>query len=277
MAELNPIPKDKEEVKVQAGKARVVQTEALPDKVHTWPYLVRAEFISGCVLMLVLMIWSITVDAPMEDPSNPTKTPNPSKAPWYFLGLQEMLVYFDPWIAGVILPSLIIVGLMVIPYVDTNPRGNGYYTIKERPFAIFNFLFGFLFMWCGMITIGVFFRGPGWNLYWPWSFWDPHKVVALTNVDWGYKIGQITNVDFFKTYNGGMVVGAATLGAYFGLIPIFWKYAEKKKLQSILELGILRYNLVGFLFLAQFGVIIKMILRLTLNIKYILVTPYLNI
>ena len=50
-------------------------------------------------------VWSIVVDAPLEEPANPTKTPNPSKAPWYFLGLQEILVYFDPWFAGVVLPS----------------------------------------------------------------------------------------------------------------------------------------------------------------------------
>ena len=282
MAELNPIPKDQEEVKVQAGKARLVQSEALPDKVHTWPYLVRAEFIAGCVLLLVLLIWSITVDAPMEDPANPTKTPNPSKAPWYFLGLQEMLVYFDPWIAGVILPSLIIVGLMVIPYVDINPRGNGYYTIKERPFAVFNFLFGFLVLWCGMITIGVFFRGPGWNLYWPWSYWDPHKVVPLTNVDWTYRIGQLTNIDFLKTYEGNVVVGALTLFGYFGLMPLGWMIAKKKKLLGILDLGPIRYNIVAFLFLTQIGVVIKMALRLGFNIKYIWVvrwgvTPLFNI
>src|SRR4051812_12811312 len=129
MAEnLSATVQDPEEVKVTAGRARAPSVLDLPDKVHTWPYLVRAEFIAGCVLLLVLTVWSITVDAPMEEPANPTKTPNPSKAPWYFLGLQEMLVYFDPWIAGVLLPSLIIVGLMIIPYVDINPRGNGYYT-----------------------------------------------------------------------------------------------------------------------------------------------------
>src|SRR5512140_256652 len=79
----------------------------LRDKIHSWPYFVRAEFVAGCVLMLVLMIWSVGIDAPLEDPANPARTPNPSKAPWYFLGLQEMLVYFDLWIAGVVLPSLI--------------------------------------------------------------------------------------------------------------------------------------------------------------------------
>ena len=61
---------------------------------------------------------------------------NPSKAPWYFLGLQEMLVYFDPWIAGVVMPSIIMIGLMVFPYVDSNPLGNGYYTYRQRRFAV---------------------------------------------------------------------------------------------------------------------------------------------
>src|SRR5713101_7220125 len=210
---------DQEEGKVIAGRARAaIPTADLPDKVHTWPYLVRAEFIAGCVLLLVLLVWSITVDAPMEDPANPTKTPNPSKAPWYFLGLQEMLVYFDPWIAGVLLPSLIIVGLMVIPYVDINPKGNGYYTWTERKFAIGTFLVGFVGMWVGMITIGVFFRGPGWNLFMPWDYWDPHKVVPLTNIDLPYLLGVRDETLTFLT-------GAAAIVAWFSLAPLFyvWK------------------------------------------------------
>src|SRR4030088_2177205 len=151
-----PVPKDQEQVKVESATRRAAADIQLPDKVHTWPYLVRAEFISGCVMILGLLIWSIVIDAPLEEPSNPSKTPNPSKAPWYFLGLQEMLVYFDPWIAGVVLPSLIIVGLMVVPYVDINPRGNGYYTWRERKFAIGTFVFGFLVLWVGMMFVGVF-------------------------------------------------------------------------------------------------------------------------
>src|SRR6476659_11515405 len=187
---------DQEEVKVQAGRARAALPAAdLPDKVHTWPYLVRAEFISGCVLLLVLMVWSITVDAPMEEPANPTKTPNPSKAPWYFLGLQELLVYFDPWIAGVLLPGLIIFGLWALPYIDKNPKGNGYYTLKERPFAIFVYLFGFVVMWVVLIVLGTFLRGPNWNFFGPFAYWDPHKVDPLVNVNvselfWSRLLGQ---------------------------------------------------------------------------------------
>ena len=97
---------------------------------HVWPYLLRIEFLAAIIVTVILMVWSITLNAPLEEPANPTLTMNPAKAPWYFLGLQEMLVYFDPWMAGVVFPSLIIIGLMVIPYIDANPLGNGYYTLQ---------------------------------------------------------------------------------------------------------------------------------------------------
>jgi len=94
---------------------------------------------------IVLFVWSMAMQAPLEGIANLNVTPNPSKAPWYFVGLQELLVYFDPWIAGVVLPTAIIVGLMAIPYVDVNPRGVGQYPTMarrgalwvptERPFA----------------------------------------------------------------------------------------------------------------------------------------------
>src|SRR5438132_2349678 len=142
----------------QAGEAagskvaKKIKELNLPNRIHTWPYLVRLEFLAAVIVMIVVTVWSITIDAPLEEPANPNKTPNPSKAPWYFLGLQEMLVYFDPWMAGVVLPALIIVGLMLIPYIDVNPRGNGYYTFKERKFAITTFMFGFLVL-CILLII----------------------------------------------------------------------------------------------------------------------------
>ena len=136
-------------------------------EVHVWPYLLRIEFLAAIIVTVILMVWSITLNAPLEEPANPTLTMNPAKAPWYFLGLQEMLVYFDPWMAGVVMPTLIIIGLMVIPYIDTNPLGSGYYTFKQRKFAILTFIFGFLVLWVTMIIIGTFIRGPGWMWFWP--------------------------------------------------------------------------------------------------------------
>ncbi len=132
----------------------------IEEKLHTWPFLVRNEFLMALLVTAVLTIWSLTINAPLEEPSNPTRTPNPSKAPWYFLGLQEMLVFFDPWYAGVVLPTFIIVGLMLVPYLDINPKGNGYYTFRERKFEILTFFFGFHILWVSFIIIGTFFRGP---------------------------------------------------------------------------------------------------------------------
>ena len=239
----------------------------LQDKVYVWPYLVRIEVICALICLLILTVWSITIDAPLEEAANPTKTPNPSKAPWYFLGLQEMLVYFDPWMAGVVLPTLIIIGLMVIPYVDVNPKGNGYYTFKERWFAITTFLFGFIVLWVALIILGVFFRGPGWNLFWPWQEWDPHKVVALTNVDLSEKVG-IRSYVLASIFGGAVVIGYYIVGTaiYF----FIWR-------KAIANFGLNRIGITSFLFLTMMGLVIKVILRLLFNIKYIWVTPWFNI
>src|SRR5262245_56630997 len=124
-----------------AGRPLFEQEKA--EKVLTWPDLVYTELVCMVLVTAVLIAWGILLQAPLEEPASAAKTPNPSKAPWYFLGLQEMLVYFDPWMAGVVLPSVILVGLMALPYIDFNKLGNGYYTFTQRKFAISTFLFGF--------------------------------------------------------------------------------------------------------------------------------------
>ena len=154
-----------------------------PDKTLTWPDLVYTELICMVALTIVLVIWGIVLQAPLEQPASSTVAPNPSKAPWYFLGLQEMLVYFDPWMAGVVLPSMIIVGLMAIPYIDTNKEGNGYYTIAQRKFAYITFQYGFLVLWVVLILLGTFLRGPNWNFFGPYEYWDLHKLIPLNNVN----------------------------------------------------------------------------------------------
>jgi len=153
------------------------------DKVLVWPDLVFSELISLIFFTAFLTVWAIVLTAPLEQPADPNVAPNPAKAPWYFLGLQEMLVYFDPWLAGVLLPGLIIVGLIAIPFIDKNPRGNGYYTFKERRFAISTFLFGFVILWVVLIIFGTFLRGPNWNFFGPYEYWDLHRPMALLNTE----------------------------------------------------------------------------------------------
>jgi hypothetical protein len=252
--------------------AKEKDLDVAEDELQTWPYLVRVELLAAIIMMIVLMVWSIALDAPLEDPSDPSLTPNPAKAPWYFLGLQEMLVYFDPWIAGVVYPSLIVVGLMAIPFIDVNPKGNGYYTFKDRKFAILTFTFGFHVLWIMLIIVGVFMRGPGWLWFWPWQEWDSHRVVAETN----YDLTQFIGIDSKSLL--GSVIGGAVVHIYFIVgMAVPYIIMKMKKVQILDKLGIIRYSLVAFLFLAMWSLPIKMVLKLVFSLKYIWVTPWFNI
>ena len=246
------------------------------DKVHTWPHLVKVEFLIGTLTLVLVTIWSIFIDAPLEAPANPALTPNPSKAPWYFLGLQELLVYFDPWFAGVVLPTLIIVGLMIIPYVDINPKGNGYYTFRERKFSVLTFSFGFLVLWLSLIFVGTFMRGPGWNFFAPWQVWDAHKVVALTNVDFNVLMAQYLGLDILRHDVWAAIFGAGLIGVYYGTAVLFYAWKVKTN-ETIQKLGPIRYGIVAFLFLTMMGLVIKMGLRWSLNVKYLVKFPWVNL
>src|SRR3989442_1098355 len=241
------------------------------DKVQVWPYLVKIEFVATILIMVLLTVWSITINAPLEEPANPTLTPNPSKAPWYFLGLQEMLVYFDPWIAGVVMPGLIIVGLMVIPYIDTNPLGNGYYTIKQRKFAIGAFLFGFIVLWVSMIIIGTFIRGPGWQWFWPGQTWDHNRLIYEVNRDLPDLFGITSNLA--KAIFGAVIVGGYYLLGGFILHALFRRYNPK----DYQRMSLLQYSIMMFFLLTMVALPLKMLLRLAWHIKYVWITPWFNV
>jgi len=242
------------------------------DKILVYPYLVRVEFLATLIVMVGLIVWSVVLDAPLEEQANPNLTPNPAKAPWYFLGLQEMLVYFDPWIAGVALPSLIIVGLMAIPYLDVNDKGNGYYTFKERRWAILTFCFGFHILWVPLIVIGVFMRGPGWLWFWPWEAWDPYRVVADVNLDLPELVGVAPRSV------AGFCIGGAIVGAYYLLTHLLpYRYLKSKGSPSLRRLGLVRYLGISFLFWTMVALPVKIGLRLLFHIKYIWVTPWFNV
>ena len=249
-----------------------LEGELAKKKVFTWPDLVYTELICLVLFTALLMVWSILIQAPIEEPASQARTPNPSKAPWYFLGLQELLVYFDPWIAGVLLPGFIIVGLMAVPYLDTNPRGNGYYTFKERPFAVSFFLAGFLLLWVSLIIMGTFLRGPNWSFFGPFEYWDPHKLEPMVNVDlsvifWVKMLGMPRPEGPLMREAPGIVL---LLGYFVLLPPILGRTLFKRMAR---EMGPARFNVMMHFFLWTALVPIKMVLRWTLSLKYFIGIP----
>jgi hypothetical protein len=134
------------------------------DRVNTWPHLLIEEMVAMFILLAVMTIFSTFINAPLRELANANLTPNPSKAPWYFLGLQELLRYFHPMVAGITIPTFILVGLAAVPYVDRNP------SVRPGDRRIALTMFTILFMFGAVLTIiGSFFRGPGYNWTWPWA------------------------------------------------------------------------------------------------------------
>lgn len=242
------------------------------EQIHTWPDLVYIELICLIGVMALLLVWSIFLKAPLEQPADPTTSPNPAKAPWYFLGLQEMLVYFDPWLAGVLLPGLIVTGLILMPYLDRSPKGSGYYSFKDRKNGITVFLFGFLVLWVMLIVVGTFLRGPNWNFFGPFDFWDVHKLPVLVNIN-------LSEFIYVKLLGQAMpsswlvreIWGIIFVALYIFLIPPLLARTWLKNLY--LKLGSTRYMLLMFHLLMMLALPIKMYLRWTFNLKYIVAIP----
>jgi hypothetical protein len=256
------------------------------EKVLVWPDLVYTELICMVALTAVLLFWAIALQAPLEEPASSVKTPNPSKAPWYFLGLQEMLVYYDPWMAGVVLPSMVIFGLMAIPYIDFNKQGNGYFTIDQRKFAYITFQFGFLVLWVTLIVMGTFLRGPNWNFFGPYEIRDAHKVEALNNVDlseyfWVWLMqssrpkapedaSEMAKLGYalFRELPGILIVVG-----YFAMVPPLLVVMSKFFQNLFIRMGFLRYMLMTNLLLTMMLLPIKMLGRWTINLKYFISMP----
>ena len=148
---------------VKAGSIQDVKATPV-DKVHTWPHLLAVEFVAALAITVFTLIFSIFVNAPLLELANINQTPNPSKAPWYFLGLQELLTMFHPMVAGVTIPGMGIFLLILAPYIDKNPSNKP----EDRKFAISLFTVQMMF-WAVLVIIGSFFRGPGFNFVTPWT------------------------------------------------------------------------------------------------------------
>ncbi len=330
---------EKKETEALRRKLQKLQNPPADEAIFVWPEVMKQVLTGGVILLVLLTIASIVFDAPLEEIADRSHTPNPAKAPWYFVGLQELLVYFDPWLAGVVLPSLIVVGLMLIPFLDVNLKGIGRFAPKERPFAIGVFNFG-MFLWFALIVFGLYYRGTNWDIYNPSDCWrgaeEPFTSRKCPEMSGGMELmndtdgsilvnesgnsypngavfhlesidesGKFNSVDYlwskgewvqmippekiplawtpFKDANGNtyppdhiyhMALGLLILGGFFGFIiaapalinPIFFY-----------RLGPWRYLTAMFFTACILGVPAKMIWQLVFKIKYILVTPWLNI
>ncbi|MBI5629678.1 MAG: cytochrome b N-terminal domain-containing protein [Elusimicrobia bacterium] len=286
--------------------------QADEEKLEVWPHLIVREYIAAAACVLFMMLWSVLQNAPLESIANPNVTTNPSKAPWYFVGLQELLVYFDPWIAGVAVPGLIIAGLMAIPYIDPSPKGVGYYAWKERPFANALFMLG-VAMWFILIFIGYYCRGPNYFWYWPWDSWIMPKPAPAPT----WSLFGPSDVAKLPVWMGVPVLGAFFAGSM--LLPkLVQKDIDGRKAQACFFAGMAllalaarlgwkvpmsqgiwliffgylyfyfgfllpqryiravdwaRYLVTMFLVVCTMGILLKMGARLAFNVKYILTLP----
>ncbi len=259
------------DARIAKGEAPLEKSDGEDDKVLVWPDLVYTELIAMIVCTALLIVWAIVLKAPLEPPATTAKAPNPSKAPWYFLGLQEMLVYYDPWMAGVVLPTMIVIGLIALPYIDFNPKGNGYFTFAERKFAVTTFLFGFVVLWVTLIVLGTILRGPNWNFFAPFEFWDTHKVLNLNNVNlstifWNWFGRDAKVMPWYTREIPGILV---VLGYLFALPPLMAKLMRG----FFIKMGFIRFFLLVNLLQFMAALPIKMILRWTINLKYIVYIP----
>ena len=147
---------------VKSGSIQEVKATPV-DKVHTWPHLLAAEFVAALACLAFTFVFSVFVNAPLLQLANTNQTPNPSKAPWYFLGLQELLTMFHPMVAGVTIPGVGLIVLIFAPYIDRNPSNKP----EDRKFAI-SLMTVHMMFWAVLVIIGSFFRGPGFNFTLPW-------------------------------------------------------------------------------------------------------------
>jgi hypothetical protein len=186
--------------------------------------------------------------------------------------------------AGVVLPSLILVGLAAIPFLDFNKKSAGYFTIEERKFSYLVFQFGFLELWVTLIILGTFFRGPNWNIFGPFEAWDPHKVLALNNVDlsqyfWVYGMGRALPKSPPGTGTLAQLgwiayrewLGIALVLGYFILLPPLMATTVFRRF--FVKMGFVRFMLMSNLLLFMMALPIKMVLRWTVNLKYIIAIP----
>lgn len=252
------VPEKKERYRLLAvieGKtmSRSLDRDLENEDAYTYPHLVYRELIVAVVVFAALCILSIVFNAPLDAEASSTNIPNPAKAPWYFVGLQETLVYFDPWIAGIIVPTLIVFGLMAIPYISSRRKHMKYYSLSGYGRKVV--AFGFI-LWSVLIIIGQLCRGA----YWQWTWFGGHLIPAK------------------PTVNLPNILGFAIIFIYsFLWITLPFAIMKLRRADILKKYGIIKYAFATLFSILLFFVPFKIFIRLAFSVKYIITTPWFNI
>ncbi len=234
--------------------------------VTVWPHLLKRELFAAMLVCLILSWWAIIHEFPLGAPVDPQVTPTVAKAPWFFIGIQELLQYFDAWIAGVLLPLITILGLMALPYLDVSQEGVGQHTIKKRPLAISGLLLLFGFWLCPAV-IGLYLRTENWSLgpAWRGAPIAESETFLYTSFAERFGLSSIANQ---------ILGGALCLGPFLALFAI-WPRVKKRPWAKRMGFG--RYFVATGLAVLACGVLLKILLQLALKVRYIWITPWFRI
>jgi hypothetical protein len=232
------------------------------EPVACWPYLVRLELVAALATLLVVSWWAMFLPLELGPPADPTVTPALAKAPWFFVGVQELLQYFDPWLGGVMLPLLSLLGLAALPYIDRDPRGTGRHEL--RPAALIALL-ALLGLWLVPAGVGLFLRGEHWSWgpIWRSAVLDQPVAPVMASLGERLRLGPL----------GGQVLGAALCLGPFLLLGLGWRMLRDR----FATLGLARYLIAGSLLILLAGVGLKVVLVLALRARYLWGTPWFRI
>lgn len=242
------------------------RAEEKSELVTTWPHLVRRELLVAMGVLLVLSWWAIGLEVPLGPPADPAVTPSVAKAPWFFVGVQELLQYFDAWLAGAVLPLLFVFGLCALPYLDREPWGAGRYGFRGR--RVMQLTLGALLLfWFLPMVVGQFFRGAEWSLQ---PAWRPAPIDAAPPTA-ARSLAELLGLGSVRAQLLGALV---CLGPFLAL-TLAWPHYRRRDWAA--RLGLARYLVAGALLLAMLGVVIKVAVVLALDVRYLWVTPWFRI
>jgi hypothetical protein len=231
-------------------------------QVASWPHLVRRELVAALATLILLAWWAILLELPLAPPADPSFTPSVAKAPWFFVGVQELLQYFDPWLAGVALPVGGALGLAALPYLDRGEE-NGHRLRAPAMIA----LAGVIALWLAPAVVGLYLRGEHWSFGPAWRASQEIGIPPAAARTLGEQLGLAAG--------GAQLLGAALCLGPFALLSLAWLRVRRGPLGRRLGLG--RYLCSGALLIVLGGVAIKIALGAALGVRYLLVTPWFRI